>query len=291
MAEQIPTTGQLENAQRIVLTEAQYTAEHAAPMVNLVQHYRLGQGEKSLIVPKVGQMAAAALTPGVDMTDSQEIGMTTVELTTGEIGLKVILDDGLVLQANDNITSMVGKQMGDAISRYTEEEILALFVALNGGTAYGADNISFTARNFANAIATARANKFGSSLFAVHHSNAIMALTGSLAPIGATGSVAVPTGFSADLLGDFFRVTLSGVPVFEANNIAKITGTDSGYGVIAHKGAMAVLDSMEPSVRPQRDESLRATELNMVARHGVFEVDDTLGAALRYEIGDLSTAN
>ena len=56
----------------------------------------LGKGEKSVTVPKVGQMTAASLTDGIDLVDSQDIGMTTTSLTTGEVGLKVILTDKLV---------------------------------------------------------------------------------------------------------------------------------------------------------------------------------------------------
>ncbi len=97
MAIQTVTTGQLEDAQAIVIAETLFTMEHNAPTKNLFTRYTLGSGEKQITVPKVGQMTAANLVDGVDITDSQDIGMTTTDLTTGEVGLKVILTDKLVL--------------------------------------------------------------------------------------------------------------------------------------------------------------------------------------------------
>jgi len=291
MPTQIATTGDLENAQRIILAEARYSEEHSHPCINLISHYQLGQGEKQLTIPKVARMTANDLVDGVDMVDSEDIGMTTVDLTTAEVGLKVILSDKLIRQANDAVKSVVGRQMGQGMARKMDRDIIALFSALNGGTAYGGDNINFTARNAAASITTAKASRMGTPLFVVHHPNAIFALTSSLAPVGATASVAIPHGFSEDLLRDFFKTMLSGVPFFEDGEIEVIGSTDSAYGVIAHKEAMAILTSMEPRTEPQRDASLRAWELNVVADYGVFEVDDTMGAPLRYEIGNPSTSN
>ena len=291
MPEQLPTTGQLENAQRIALVEARYSQDYSAPCVNLIEHFMLRPGEKSLVVPKVGRMTAADLVAGVDMVASEDIGMTTVELTAAEVGMKVILDDGLVLQANDDVIRMVGRQMGNGYGVKIDTDIIALFVALNGGTTLGADNINMTARNVGACISFAKSNRMPFPLFIVHHPNAVFALTNSLAPVGATGSVAIPQGPSADLLRNFWKVSLSSVPVYEDGNIAKIGSTDSGYGVIASKGAMAMLESQSWRVEPQRDASLRATELNGVGRYGVFEIDDTYGAPMRYEILDPSTSN
>ena len=49
---------------------------------------------------------------------------------------------------------------------------------------------------------------------------------------------------------------------------------------------MAVLNSVETNTERQRDASLRATEVVMTSDYGVFELDDTRGAAFRSEIGD-----
>lgn len=93
---QTATQGNLENAQRIVVERIRHTAEHNAPMTGLVEKFSLGKGEKRIDVSKASQMTASALTDGIDMTDSEDIGLSTVELTTSEVGLKVILTDKMV---------------------------------------------------------------------------------------------------------------------------------------------------------------------------------------------------
>ena len=101
----------------------------------------------------------------------------------------------------------------------------------------------------------------------------------------------MPHGFAEDLLRDFYSTRVSGVSVFEDGNIEIVTGTTSAYGCIASKSAMVVVDSVAFKTERQRDASLRATELVVTADYGCFELDDTYGAAMRYEIGDPATNN
>ena len=84
---------------------------------------------------------------------------------------------------------------------------------------------------------------------------------------------------------------INGVSIFEDGNISKVSGVDSGIGVIADKGAMAALTSVDTRTERQRDASLRATEVVMTADYGVFELDDTRGAGLTYKVSDLATNN
>ena len=93
---QTATTGQLADAQRISIAAIRYTTEHSTPAINLVEKFTLKQGEKQITVPKVGQATAANLVDGVDLVDTQDIGMSSVTLTSSEVGLKFILTDKLV---------------------------------------------------------------------------------------------------------------------------------------------------------------------------------------------------
>ena len=49
------------------------------------------------------------------------------------------------------------------------------------------------------------------------------------------------------------------------------------------------MSSQARRVERQRDASLRAVELVITEDYGMFEVDDTLGAAMYYRINDLAT--
>ena len=80
---------------------------------------------------------------------------------------------------------------------------------------------------------------------------------------------------------------MNGVSIFEDGNITEDSDGD-GIGVIADKSALAYLTSVETRTERQRDASLRATEVVMTSDYGVFELDDTRGAGLTYDITALS---
>jgi len=286
------TTGNLENAQRIILASARYTEEHNAPALALIEPFSLPKGSKQVTVPKVSTMSMSDLQDGVDIIDEEDIGMTTVDLTASEVGAKVILTDKLVRQAADNVFSMIGRQLGDGMARKKDEDVIALWPNLNEGTILSADNAAWTTAVVHNAIAYAKEKKFGNQLYIVHHPNAVAKLSQAAATT-ADSNAELTSGWSLDLLKNFYSNLrpINGVSIFEDGNIAKIGTTDSGYGVIADKTAMASLTSVETRTERQRDASLRATEVVMTADYGVFELDDTRGAPFRAEIGTLITTS
>jgi len=290
MSTQTATTGELDHAQGVVIEKARYTMEHNMPVINLVEHFRLTKGNKQVTVPKVAQMTATDLTDGVDLVDTEDIGMTTTDLTAAEIGLKVILTDKLVRQQNDDVFGIVGRQMGDAVARKKDTDAIALFITLNGSTTLGADAANLKMANAQGCAAWAKAHKLPPPIYFVHHPNAIGYLAYQAATSFAT--YPFPKGLSEDLLKDFYRgIVLNGVAFFEDGNIAINTdaGDASGYGAVFSKSAIAYLESVGFNTERERDASLRGTEVVVTADYGLFELDDTYGAPALYEIGALST--
>ena len=296
MGIQTATTGQLDEAQNIVIAKSRYTAEHNAPCVNLIEHFMLAQGQKQMTVPKVGQMVAQNLTDGVDLVDSEDIGMTTTDLTASEVGLKVILTDKLLRQENENVFNMVGVQMGDAMARKKDRDIIALFTGLNAGTTLGVDNANLTFTMATGVVTFATAQKFPQPISVVHHPNAIASLSRAAMAIGAGSGAStnafftgILQGLSEDLLRNFWGIKINGVNFYHDGNIDKDGANDSGYGAIFSKGALCIIESLAPTTERERDASLRAWELVIVSDYGVFELDDGYGAPMLYEIGALST--
>ena len=290
---QTATTGNLEKAQRIILSAARYTEEHNAPALALIEQFTLPKGAKQVTVPKVGQMSMSDLVDGQDIVDEEEIGMTTVDLTASEVGAKVILTDKLVRQAADNVFSMIGRQLGDGMARKKDTDVLALYQNLNEGTLLGGTGPTYMkASNLQGIIAYAKANKFGNQLYIVHHPNAVAYLAKEAATTASATSSEITNGWSADLLKNFWSGLrpMNGVSIFEDGNITEDSGND-GIGVIADKSAMAALTSVDTRTERQRDASLRATEVVMTADYGVFELDDSRGAGVKFDVSALSTAN
>ncbi|NIV36155.1 MAG: hypothetical protein GWN58_43920, partial [Anaerolineae bacterium] len=124
--------------------------------MQLIEHMRLRQGEKQVTVPKVAQMTISDLIDGQDIVDEEEIGMTTVDLTASEVGARIILTDQLVDQSQPAVFTMVGRQLGDGMARKKDNDVTALYSALNGGTSLGAASAGFYPSNFSAAIAQAK---------------------------------------------------------------------------------------------------------------------------------------
>ena len=274
---QTATTGNLENAQRIILAAARYTEEHNAPAMALIEQFTLPKGAKQVTVPKVGQMSMSDLVDGQDIVDEEEIGMTTVDLTAAEVGAKIILTDKLVRQAADNVMSIVGRQLGDGMARKKDNDVTALYSGFS--TDLGASGRDMDIANVAAAVAVAKGSNYGSQVYINHHPFTIVDLAKEAA--GTAATYPMTPGWSQDLLGNFWSGIrpIFGVPIFEDGNITRTT-VAATVGVIADKSALAVLKSVDTRTERQRDASLRATELIMTSDYGVFELDDSRGAAL-----------
>ena len=230
-------------------------------------------------------MTAAALTDGIDMVNSQEIGMTTTDLTTSEVGLKVILTDKLVRQEKPELFRTVGRQMGDAVARKEDEDIIALFDGFSN--AAGASGAGLNYRSFMGCVAWMKTQKAPRPYACVHHPNAIYFLSRDTSRVGTTAGT-IPSGFSEDLLKDFFNFTLDKVPVFDDGNI---TAAATSKGAMFSKEALCFVESLAPNVERDRDPSLRATEINMVTDYGCFELDDNYGVEMQYTSVAVSTSS
>ena len=287
---QTSTTGNLENAQKIMIASARYTEEHNAPMMALTEQFALKRGEKQVTVPKVGQMSMSDLVDGQDMVDEEDIGMTTVDLTAAEVGAKVILTDKLVRQSVPNVFQMVGRQLGEGMARKKDTDVQALYENLNSGEDLGLASRELSAINLAGCIAYAKANKFGSKVYVVHHPNAIAEFVKSAA-VTPSATYPVPHGWSEELLKDFYvgLRPMNGVPLFEAGNIPEDSQGD-GYGCIADQSAMATLTSVKIRTERERAASLRGTEVVITADYGVFELDNDRGAPMIYDISAPTTS-
>ena len=277
---QTATTGNLENAQKTIIAAARYTEEHNAPAMALIEKFTLGKGEKTVTVPKVGQMTMSDLVDGQDIIDEEEIGMTTIDLTASEVGAKIILTDKLVKQSSPNVMAIIGRQLGDGMARKQDTDVTSLYGSFS--TQLGATTKEFKAENVVACISIAKSSKFGSQLYINHPPNTVAQLAKQAAITAQT--YPVPNGWSEDLLGNFWSGLrpINGVPIFEDGNLSEDSNGDA-TGVIADKSALAVLVSVDTRTERQRDASLRATEVVITADYGVFELDDSKGAGMLYK--------
>ena len=282
---QTSTIGQMESASREMISALLFTTEHNMLMPGMVEKFTLKQGEDTGVFPKVGQMSMTSLAEGEDIVDSEDINLTSISVQTSEVGGKVILTDKLLRHNAAVNFRTTGRQLGDAAARRMDEDGVALFSGLNGGTDFGAAGFEFTAANAIGAIGFAKHNKMGNDLRIVHHPSSIFRLSRDLNVIGATTyqGQPIPNGFTASRLQKFWTgIRLGGVPFFETGNIPT-DAADDAIGAIFDRSALGWLVSKGFGRERQRDASLRAWELVIVADYAFFEHDDARGAPLTFD--------
>ena len=289
----ISTTGQLANISQEMMAKIRFTNEHNAPMVQLVESHMLKKGHDTEIIPKVGQMNVRILNEGEEMTDEEDLGLTTISVSTNEVGGYILLSRKLLRRtaaSTGNLFSAAGRQFGEAQARLMNTDILALFTALNGGTDFGSNGIPFSAANATSAVARAKTGKFGGDLFMVHHPNAVMRLARDLSTIGSGQIRPLPAGYSADLLSKVWKgLMVWDVPVFETGDMDR-DGSDDAIGVIADKSAIGVLREMAPTSDKDWVANRRSWQLTFVSEYIAFEIDDTKGAPITCDAADPTLA-
>ena len=289
---QISSTGVLANISVETMSNIRMTAEHNSPMKALVENFTLPKGSDTEIFPKAGQVNVRALNEGEEMTNEQDIGLSTISVQTNEVGGYIVLSSRLLRRTASsagNLARIVGKQFGVAQGRLMNTDLLALLSGLNGGTDLGAAGRFLTAANATNVISHAQSEKFGSDLRFVHHPNAIMKLATELSTVGSGTIRPIPEGFSKEILSKVWKgMQIWDVPFFETGDISR-DGSDDAIGGIFDKGAMGVLSEAAPRSDKNYLPRRRAWELVFVQEYIAFELDDSMGAPVTMDAANPAT--
>jgi hypothetical protein len=280
---QISSTGQLANISREMISNIRYTVEHNAPAAALFESFNLEKGSDTEVFPKAGQVNVRILNEGEEMTNEQDLGITTLSVQTNEVGGYIVVSKRLLNRTAKSAGSLfrvIARQFGDAEARLMNEDYIGLFSALNGGTDIGSAGIPLSSANYMSAISYAKTNKFGNQLRVIHHPNAVLRLSRDLSTIGSGTNRPLPKGFSADILENIWTgISVGNAPVFETGDITR-DGSDDAIGVIADRGALGVLKEESRETDKVYMPKRRAWELTFVRGYITFELDDSRGAPI-----------
>lgn len=219
------------------------------------------------------------------MTASQTMEDTNVQVTLSEVGAKIILTDVAMEDDKEELQGIAGNMLGKAVAKKQDTDLLALLD--NGTNTVGASASTLTMGYLAaaKALLTGNAEATGGPApmpyVVVLHPFQTLDLVDVLTPIAAVGlgqaiasSVgwqAIGTNFSDEVLRNYQVSRIFGMNVIEDGNITIDATPDAKGGVFAQgdQGAIILATARNWEVRPERDESLRAWELNCVGRYGV----------------------
>ncbi len=285
----ITTDAVMADTMPTVLESARFTQEFIAEMSKLVWNIRkeLHDG-KTVNVPTFGTITASNLAEGVDMTASETLSDSSVSITPAEVGCKLIITDKLVRDDKEDIKSAAGRLLGNAMEVKRDLDVLALFQSAANNLGAGS---TATLGQYAAARAILKGNSVTTggpapgSLAVIIHPYVTLDLVDVLTPLvpvytaGTAGAALNPPGGSMmeEVVRNYGVGKLFGMPVIEDGNIT-IPAATACWGAVLNTGegsSIILATANEWSVEPERDASLRATEMNIVGEYGVgYYIDD-----------------
>lgn len=250
---------------------------------NTVNQMRIGQGEKSVYIPKFGTVTCEDLVDGVDMSNDQTMTITGTTHTTDEAGCKVIVTKRLRNHLKESAFRAAGLVIGNAMQKKIDQDGLALYSGLDNGI--GSGTSSFTMGIFAAAVTQCigQAEPAPFPLALVGHPYLLHPLIDALATPSA--NVQVPESYNQSVLREHFRGLdkLYGVPVFIDANVYINPSDDDSWAAVYSKSAFIYVVGYEIDNWIKFDESLRGWEIGIVHDYAMVEEDGGYGRYLEYD--------
>ena len=275
------TIAELQDTVDTIHEKALLTSQFGNPMAALCWNIRKGKGHSTVKIPYFGVVTADVLTEGVDMVTSKTMEDTYVQVTLNEVGAKIILTEVALEDDKEELESIGGNMLGNAVAKKQDTDLLAL---LNNGTnTVGASGSTLTMGYIAAAKALLLGNAESTGgpapmpYVVVLHPYQTLDLVDILTPIAplrdnaSSGFNATGINFGDEVLRNYQISRIFGMNIIEDGNITIDATPDAKGGVFAqgNQGAIVLATARDWEVRPEIDESLRAVELNCVGRYGV----------------------
>jgi hypothetical protein len=249
-----------------------FVAREQNVMTNLVFNYS-ATGWMARVIPQRASITAQAVAEGVDFSNPTTFSKSTLAtLTPGEKMCQVLLTDIDIETDPENARTDAATEMGGAIATKIDKDLITLFASFSTDKGPGAGQTATLAK-FAAAISVLRQNLVPNPIKIVLHPycwHDIFIELGQPAAtkvlLGDVANEALRSFFVGDwLLADWF---------VSANIIA--SGTDAVSGIF-NPQALAFDSRKPPTMEAERDASLRAWELNMVAGYAYGVRRSTFG--------------
>lgn len=291
-------TSQIDQAVTKFLAQSRYTLQERVGVVrNTIEVETLPENSgPAYNLPKYGQVTTYALTEGVDMAQAQQITDTQMTITPTEFGAQVVLTDLMLMEARDKFMEVAAKILRDSFDRQQDQTLCDdmdnYSIALgSAGTALTLGHLmaSVAAISDAGRAADGTAGRGGevapAPYYAVFSPPQIHALNKTLTGgIGAAAATAItPQTENSIGFGGSYTIPGIGVTVVADTNFLKDSNDDIKGGAYSKMAQILVELGKAPSSEPERDASLRATEINFVGRWARGEYNDNWGREMMFD--------
>lgn len=242
-----------------------FVAREMNLMSNLVSNYS-AQGWMTRTFSTRPQITAETVADGVDYSNPTTFGKSLVgTLTPAEAIAQVILTDQDMETDPDGAVTDAAYELGASIAAKIDTDLTAIFVSFSTDKGPGTGQTN-TIADLASAVAVVRNRmKRAGPVNAVLHPyqwHDIWALLGQPA-----GTYPAIQELANQAMRDYYVSSLLTLSIYTSSNVT-ISGTDATGGVF-NQDSIA-LDTRRPyRLEPERDASLRGTELNATAGYAV----------------------
>lgn len=277
-------TSNLATGQKILVAQAMLANEPAAPDPDLVSSSRIPSGHKQWDELIFGRLSAAAeLTEGVDLTQTQQLAATSVSISPTEHGIIVTLSKRLIRRQGDSsVIATAGAQMGGSLRRQMANNVIALYDGFST-TSPGA-SVAIDVTHFRGAVAyvmTDNDSSYGPADMPLNAALHIEQISDIILDISDTTPRGTTTGFTDDLIRRWWKGSdrLYSVGIWHSGNIERDSSGDS-KGAIFNAGALKLVMANDAETTEQADNSLRAIEYGLFQEWGEAERIDTWGVEI-----------
>lgn len=225
-------------------------------------------GMESRKVTEYGTLNPRSAGEGEDVAPTNFSRSLLSTLTPGRVADQVILTDQRINTDSESVRADVALEMGAATAYKVDTDIASDFPSLTGGTV-GTTGGTITLTSVARARAMQQVNKVPGPYFCVLHPYQWLRLFESATANGATFGMA--PAFQDRLVQNYFVTSALGDVIFVVTpNIA--VSSNNATGALYNSLALAYDERRPFNIRPQRDESKEAWELNYSIwyAHGVW---------------------
>jgi len=261
-----------------MMIPAMYGAAVMDPLVR--QESLAGKPSNTFSFPVWPSLSAGSIAETVDLTnlvvDTTNVDISVTEASSIRIDVTDRLDESTILSGG----AQFAEQGAKAVADKRDVDLAALLGGFS--TVVGSSGVDLTEDNLLDAL-TALTNADAPQPYAiVLHTQQV----GDLRKAIAATSHVVHTNTSTETLGTTditagFAFSWFGYPVYASTNVATANAAADRAGAMFSRGqALARVDKRPIRVRPQRDESLRATEFNITSVYGQGELVDGWGVSV-----------
>lgn len=274
----ITTKSALNSLFNTIYEDALFVAREANLMTNLVRNFSAtGWMNRSVAVRP--QISAVAVTEGVDFASPTTFGRSALAtMTPTEVMAQVVLTDVDIETDPDNARQDASRELGMAISTKIDTDLVAEFTDFD--TDKGTAGSSLTIARCAAGVSVLRNSSIPNPIYFVLHPYGWHDIWTELGQPGANQAFLGEVANQA--LRDFYAGRWLNADWFVNANIA-VDGSDDAISAVFSPQALGFDTRKEPTLEAERDASLRAWELNIVAGYADEAIRTDYGVKLTHD--------